>query len=437
MQGQQMTLLPRLTALSILLLLSAPVAQLEEGNSFTIAVIPDTQNYLDFRHQKAEGYEVDGKEMFMQQMRYVAANSLGLGGDIAFVSSVGDVWQHQTLIIDPAHQQRGIGIERNPVLGKRSQRTDRVINFELPTAFQGFKILDEAGIPFGVAPGNHDYDASWSVAGYPPNRTKAWSELRRTVKDFGILHIGGLENFRSVFGAETTFFKNKPWYVDSFRGGASSAQIFSGAGYSFLNIALEMQPDDDTLRWAEKVIEAQGKIPTIITTHDYLNISGERKARPLIDLARVDPEFHNNAEQLWQKFISKHDQIFLVLCGHNHGQSFRVDSNIYGNPVYQVLANYQGRGQAALDAGRPELRGLGDGWLRLMRFEFSNASGIVIIRTYSSHYEQYSSDIENYSDWYKAGEHPDKSDAEFHEQDEFIIHLDGFQQRFGHPRGPN
>lgn len=429
-----MTFLPRLTALSILLLYSASTIQREEAKSFTLAVIPDTQNYLDFRHQKAEGYEVDGKKMFIQQMHYVAENSVDRGGDIVFVSSVGDVWQHQTLIIDPSHEQRGIGIERNPILGMGSQRADRVIGFELPAAFQGFKILDKAGIPFGVAPGNHDYDASWSVAGYPPNRTKAWSELRKTVEDFGILHIGGLENFRSVFGAETSFFKDKPWYVDSFRGGASSAQIFSGAGYSFLNIALEMQPDDDTLRWAEEVIEAQGKIPTIITTHDYLNLAGDRKARPLIDLARIDPDFHNNAEQLWQKFISKNDQIFLVLCGHNHGQSFRVDNNTNGNPVYQILANYQGRGQAALDAGRPELRGLGDGWLRLMQFDFFRASATITVRTYSSHYEQYSSDIQSYPSWYKAAEHPDSTDAEFYEKDEFIIHLDGFQQRFSHPR---
>ena len=76
-------------------------------------------------------------------------------------------------------------------------------------------------MPFGVAPGNHDYDAAWSVLGYPPNRRKKWSELERTVEDFGILHVGGLNNFRRVFGDDTSFFKNKSWYVASYRGGAN------------------------------------------------------------------------------------------------------------------------------------------------------------------------------------------------------------------------
>ena len=52
----------------------------------------------------------------------------------------------------------------------------------MPTAVEGYQLLHKAGVPFGVAPGNHDYDAAWSVAGYPPNRDKVWSELEHTVE---------------------------------------------------------------------------------------------------------------------------------------------------------------------------------------------------------------------------------------------------------------
>ncbi|NIN80466.1 MAG: serine/threonine protein phosphatase, partial [Pseudomonas stutzeri] len=144
---------------------------------------------------------------------------------------------------------------------------------------------------------------------------------------------------------------------------------------------LEMQPGDDVLRWAELVLDANPGLPTIVTTHDYLSVAGERLPYPLIDLARVDPDFHNSAEQLWQKLLRRHDQIFLVLCGHQHGQAWRVDPNLEGNPVYQVLADYQGRGQAALDAGRKRRVGIGDGWLRLMRFDFSRRPATVTVRT--------------------------------------------------------
>jgi hypothetical protein len=142
------------------------------------------------------------------------------------------------------------------------------------------------------------------------------------------------------------------------------------------------------------------------SSHDYLNVSGDRLSHPLIDLARVDPDFHNSAEQLWQKFISQHDQIFMVLCGHHHGQSYRVDKNAEGNPVYQVLADYQGRGQAVLDAGVSRRVGLGDGWLRLMTFDFATQPGTITVKTFSSHYNHYSSDMNQYADWYKAREQP-------------------------------
>lgn len=37
-------------------------------------------------------------------------------------------------------------------------------------------------------------------------------------QDIGILHIGGLDNFRSAFGEDPNFYRDKNWYVSSFRG---------------------------------------------------------------------------------------------------------------------------------------------------------------------------------------------------------------------------
>src|SRR5437870_1959586 len=74
---------------------------------FTIAAIPDTQNYLDYTHQTTEGFPFDANELFFAQMRYVARNLKSQGGDIAFVTALGDVWQHSTLEIDPGHAARG------------------------------------------------------------------------------------------------------------------------------------------------------------------------------------------------------------------------------------------------------------------------------------------------------------------------------------------
>ena len=101
-----------LAALGALGMLAAPA--LADDDGFTIAVIPDTQNYLDHTHQKAEGFPFDASVQFLEQMRFVAANLESAGGDIAFVTSVGDVWQHQTKPVDPAHAARASDGCRTP-----------------------------------------------------------------------------------------------------------------------------------------------------------------------------------------------------------------------------------------------------------------------------------------------------------------------------------
>ncbi|NND67579.1 MAG: serine/threonine protein phosphatase, partial [Halioglobus sp.] len=356
-----------------------------------------------------------------------------------FAIGVGDVWQHQTLEMDADHRARGFETVFNPYFDRELAVTDRVLSEEVPTAVAGYSLLAAAGIPFGVAPGNHDHDAMWSVAEFPPRTDVRPQELRMEPEFLGMLHIGGLDNFRSAFGADSAFFKDRPWYVGHINGGGSSAQTFRAGGYTFLHIALEMQPSDEVVAWALEVIDAHAGMPTMISTHDYLNTQGERLANPIVDLARVDPERHNSAEQLWNKLISQRDEIFLVLCGHQHAQSRRVDSNANGFEVHQVLADYQGRGQSGMDAGEPPdrmrgvPRGIGDGWFRLMSFELGGAQPRIRVRTYSSHYDAYSSELPTYAQWYKPYEQKHMTDEEFLAGDEFVLELKDFRVRFGAP----
>ena len=46
-----------------------------DKRSFTVAVIPDTQNYLDYTHQKSEGFSLDASDQFLSQMKYIAEHS--------------------------------------------------------------------------------------------------------------------------------------------------------------------------------------------------------------------------------------------------------------------------------------------------------------------------------------------------------------------------
>ena len=405
------------------------------GGSFRIAMLPDTQNMLDYRHQTEASVAFDARELFLAQLGYVAERAATRGGDVAFVAAVGDVWQHQSLAMDAEHAARGFRAIPNRWFAMELEVTPETARVEMPTARAGYGVLAASGVPFGVAPGNHDYDAMWSDARYVP--VDDARRIDMTPATLGMLHIGGLDNFRSVFGAKSSLFRERPWYVASFRGGADSAQTFTAGGYAFLHLALEMSPDDEVLAWAASVLAAHPGLPTILTTHDYLAASGERKPNPIVDLALADPT-HNGAEALWQKLIRPHDQIFLVLCGHQHGQAVRVDPNASGHDVVQMLADYQDRGQSAVDAGVPLVRNapvpIGDGWLRLLAFDTARDVPTLAVRTYSPHYGGDSDHVRGYAAWYKAHEAPKLSDEEFLSRDAFTLELRGFRSRFGAPR---
>lgn len=402
-------------------------------------MLPDTQNAIDFTRQTAEGFAIDSSDIFVEQMQYIAGRAVSNGGDVVFVASVGDVWQHINGKTDPEHVVRGINAIPNferPGLNLNSRiAPDSVMNIEIPMAIMGYKLISDAEIPFGVAPGNHDYDAWWVVDASPSDALIDGTDL---VPGDPMVHIGGLSNFRSAFGSETDFFREKDWYINGFEGGGSSAQIFSAGGYRFLHLAFEMQAGDDVVAWAEGVIDEYAGLPTIISTHDFLNVRAERLAASGMDLALADPEGNNSAEELWQDFISETDQIFMVLSGHRFGQAIRIDRNDQGHEVYQILADYQSRQQSALDAGEPPAEGraapfTGDGWLREMTFHLGGEDPRIDVRTYSSHYDSYSSELGTYAEWYKSREQPDMTDEEFLAADDFTIELSDFRSRFGTP----
>jgi hypothetical protein len=366
---------------------------------FTIAVVPDTQNYIDFRKQRATGYPFDAVEMFYDQMQWLARNVESAGGEIAFVTQVGDVWQNYSEEIDSAH--RALGMEPDP--SRAPQADPRTRSVELPAAQRGFQMID-GKVPFSVVPGNHDYDAMWAVKGVSPP----------------LLHIGGLANFNEVFGDRSPFFRSKPWRVASFNGGADSATLFTAGGYRFLHIGLEYEPADDVLAWAESVMRRYPGVPTIFAMHNFLSNRAERKGTANMVLKTGHPE-HNNPEDIWQKLLSRHSQIFLVVCGHQTTQARRVDPGADGGKVWQLLSDFQDRQQVYRNlAGQaaPNRGGLGDGWLRLLEFDFTAAVPRMRVRTYSTYFKVFASELPTYAAWYKAR-----------------IELDDFVKRFGPPRG--
>lgn len=407
-------------ALGVLVAANAPTlahATDSRPSGFTIAVIPDTQNYVDYKQQKVAGFAVDSSAMFLEQMRYVADHAKSAGGDIIFAIGLGDMWQHYSVDMDLDHKARGFKRAPNPSWPPAAATR----SFEIPTVVRGYRMF-EGVLPFSAVPGNHDYDSTWVDAAHPPQPGGRGSAAE------GMTHFTGLDNFCTVFSDRSSFFKDKPWYVGSHDCGADSAQIFEAGGYSFLQIGLQYHPSDASLAWAQTIIDKYPGLPTILSTHDYLHPDG-RPGREVFE----DPE-RNAPVELWDKFVRRNDQIFLVLSGHRCAQAYRLDRNDLGHAVQQILTDYQCRGQALKDAGMSDIGiGLGDGWLRLLRFDLGDEPHIHV-RTYSTHYKAFSTDLPSYAGWYKQRERPTYTDEEFLAEDDFPIPLTDFRARFGDPK---
>lgn len=103
----------------------------------------------------------------------------------------------------------------------------------------------------------------------------------------------------------------------------------------FLMLHLDYAPSDEVLAWANKVVKEHPEHNVIISTHAYLNCDGKP-----IDVKIGD----NNGTDLWNKLISKHQNIVLVLSGHVTWDEILIaqQQSKKGNTVTQILIDPQG-----------------------------------------------------------------------------------------------
>ena len=335
--------------------LSLPLMAHSAG-TFTMAIIPDTQNYVDDTKPQPGSLSV-----FHAETRYLADRKDSI--NLVFVTHVGDVVEH------------GDGTNGTPGNAAWGAGT------EWERARSAMNILAASGLAFGMSPGNHDYDNYSHPA-------------RRTLK--------GSVMWRRYFGSGSPYFVGKSWYGGAsdnlpYNPGLSSFQTFQAGGRNFLHISLEMEAGDAVLTWAQGVIDSHRDYPTIITIHAYLNPPSNKDNRgpwalPARRVAAAylkgSPGGWNDAQGTWDKLISRNDQIFMVICGHawsatvagvSKAENMRIDRNIFGHPVYQILTDYQGN-TLGLD-GTPGADPGGEGWLRLIEFDLE--AGTIHFSTYS------------------------------------------------------
>ncbi len=111
----------------------------------------------------------------------------------------------------------------------------------------------------------------------------------------------------------------------------------------YLIMALDFGPSNEVLDWANGVVEAHPDHNVIITTHAYLYRDGTT-----LDVDDVCPPIgnggKNNGDHIWDKLVSQHENIVLVISGHDPNDNIVVSQNkgVHGNVVTQMLVDPQG-----------------------------------------------------------------------------------------------
>jgi len=126
-----------------------------------------------------------------------------------------------------------------------------------------------------------------------------------------------------------------PWINNSWR-------TVRMGDYDYLIMTLDYGADDDMLAWASGVIKDHPDHNVIIATHSYLFNDGTT-----LDAGDLCPPSKsggtNDGDDMWEKLIRKHENITLVVCGHDSSDRivYRQDKGDHGNTVTQMLIDAQ------------------------------------------------------------------------------------------------
>ncbi|GLY02097.1 metallophosphoesterase [Actinoplanes sp. NBRC 101535] len=206
--------------------------------------------------------------------------------------------------------------------------TEHGTTTELELAGRAFATVD-GKLPYSVLAGNHD------VTGDDQRGRTAY------------LDVFGPHRFRRAIG-----------FLGASPDGYNSAHRFHAGGRAWLVLALDWRISDGGLAWAQGVLAANPTLPAIVTTHD-LATADKQGTTTLSDHGR----------RLWQKLITKNDQIFLTVNGHHVPPGRTVLRNTAGHDVHVHVTNYQDRYQG------------GAAMIRLYHFDL--ARGRIDVETFA------------------------------------------------------
>ncbi len=290
---------------------SATNGQLENPEDFDFAVshITDTQ-YL------SESYP----QVYAEAAGWIIDNAAER--KIAFATHTGDLIQNW---VDP----------------NQSESRARI---EFDRASQIQSMLDEAGVPNSVLPGNHDnkrgQDNDLFNEYFPPSR-----------------------------------YEGTSWYAGSLAPGDNTANysVFEHSGATFLMLSLPYAYGEREIEWALDVVSRNPDKNVIVSTHEHVTPKTEFEQARRSESSR----WLSQGRELWERVIAPNRNVIAVLSGHFHGLGQIVTENaggIEGHTVVELLADYQ--------EFRTHEGDRATGFQRLLQFDLDG--GAIAVDTFSA-----------------------------------------------------
>ncbi|UQZ34430.1 hypothetical protein C2I18_13415 [Paenibacillus sp. PK3_47] len=221
--------------------------------------------------------------------------------------------------------------------------------YQWKEADRNMKVLEDAGIPYGVLAGNHDVGHQ----------------------------TGDYAKFWEYFGDWR--FKNLPTFGGSYENNRGHYDLVSANGNDFIIVYMGWGLADKEIDWMNEVVARYPERKAILALHEYLLVSNNRA--PI-------------ADEIFEKVVKPNKNVIAALSGHYHDAELKVDpldddgDGVPDRNVYQMLADYQGAEEGGL------------GYIRLLQFD--TASNQLHVKTYSPYLDDYN--------FYDQNEHPGKDE---------------------------
>ncbi len=276
--------------------------------------------------------------------------TVAIESDTQYYNETAEYYPHQVAIHEFLRQQR-----ENLNLQYMIHNGDIVNVHTQPhqwaNADAAYRMLDEAGLPYGVLAGNHD------VGGFAADYTQY-----------------------SQFFGEARFAGN-PWYGGSYKDNRGHYDLVSVGGVDFLFLYMGWPTPNDAaantedIAWMNQVIRQHPERKVWLNLHEYMLTTGGLGPFP---------------QRVFDEVVAPNPNVFAVSSGHYHDAYTRTDEfdddgdGLADRTVYSMLFDYQG-----LPEG-------GQGYLRLAHFD--NDGGRIVFRTYSPSLQDFDSDDASLND---------------------------------------